>query len=101
MRIKMTAQQCRGVRDLLNYVLENDTPDNNAEKLIRILVKRVFVKIRAKSEKDHAKDWCVTISEEEALALNIYFTNLNLGIHFAYEQSVCTRISHEIDQKYA
>lgn len=100
MTLKFTQQQANALFDMFNDVILSDKPTSLDEKLLQILMIKIFKKLRAKLEGKPGSGYSVTLSDEEAITFYLYFSERDYGYDYLYEQTFIRNQLQLIDKQY-
>lgn len=99
MRIKTNQQQLEGITLLVRIMMDENQHDSLIAQLIRNMVNDVWVKWNRKLYPARPKDWGFTLTDNEAMALVIYWQAVCPPLGYDYEVLQMERIVNEISAK--
>nr|WP_067054118.1 hypothetical protein [Mucilaginibacter sp. L294] len=103
MTFKPNRCQLDGLELLLRVLLNENKPDNIAERLVYSHVAKAYNKIRAKTEAVFIgkSTWQFSLTDQEAWALHVFFYNVTVDfVAYHYEVLTLQSIINQIDQMY-
>jgi hypothetical protein len=100
MKLTFTQPQANALFDLFQDQILPDNPFDLDEKLLQILMIKVFKKLRAKLEGKPGQGYSVSLSDEETIAFYLYFNGRDYGQNYIYEQSFIRKQIQQIDKQY-
>ncbi len=102
-KIKLNRSRLDGMYVLIDHLLSAYKPKDKAEKLLGLLVEKVWIKMRNRLQTYKPNDtYSVLLSPEEAIAFAIWFDQQAIDrTIFQYECNVATQLLHEIDRLYS
>ncbi|WP_442795341.1 hypothetical protein [Pelobium manganitolerans] len=96
--LKLTAQQAEALRDLLKEDMQVKT-GNLAQKLLRVLMRKVYKRLRNHCEDKPDKAFGMMLSEEVEIAFYSYFKMYGFAPTEVYERGFIEAKMVEIDKR--
>jgi hypothetical protein len=100
MKLKFTLQQANALFDLFNDHIIPDLPQALEDKLLHILMIKVYKKLRNKLEGKKGQGYSLTLTDEEAIGFHLYFSLRNFGASYIYEHTLIQKQMNLIDKNY-
>ena len=101
MIIKSTHSQLTYITDLLAHLLDENKPQDLADKLVYGIVFKAFQKIRNKAEFPSRSGYRFTLTDQEALAMFVFLNQVDLKRdQYPYEANQLQLISDQIHQQF-
>ena len=102
MKIKLNRDKMQSVHDLISHLLAAYPAEDKAERLLHKLINRVRIKFRNRLDQVNERNgYQVTLTEDEALALDIWFNQVVLPAdNWIYERLQVEKMCNEADRLY-
>src|SRR5437879_3054435 len=101
MTLKFTQPQANSLFDLFTYEVLPEKPIDFEDKLLQMLMIKIYKKLRAKLEgKLKGQGYSIALTDEESIAFYVYFQNRDYGQNYLYEQTLIRKQILEIDKTY-
>ena len=100
MRFNLTYEQAQALFAVLKIVLDEPAEDLQ-DKQHKMILKKVFARLRAKLECRSPRDWSVTLSDIEAVTWELFWNCRSLDPSLHYEQNMINQQIALIDKEYA
>jgi hypothetical protein len=102
MTLKFTIQQAEAFKLLIEDLALEQAPIGMDEKLLQIMMIKIFKKIRNKTEARIKGDgYSISVNDEEAISYFLFFHDRYLGENRIYEASFIGAHMRQIEQAYA
>lgn len=100
MQLKLTQKQAEALNTLFIDKVLKEQPANLFDKLVLLLMLRIYKKLRNKLEGRPGNGYSITITDEEAHAYWVYFTQADL-CPYPYEANFISAHINQLDRTYA
>lgn len=100
MTLKLTHQQAEALNMLFINKVSKEKPRTPDDRLIIILMRRIYQKLRTKLEGKPGSGYSLVLSDEEAHAYWIYFRDADMYL-YPYESNFIQIQINQLDRQYA
>ncbi|WP_336834050.1 hypothetical protein [Sphingobacterium siyangense] len=98
----MKRSQLEAVELILRLMMQENKPENPAEKLVYDIVYKLYCRIRSRIEQIVANKngWSIKLGEQEALAMHVFISNFPVPVGYTYESLQLDMIYYDLDRQY-